>query len=36
LAQTWRTTHGDMTDDEWMLIADLVAPFGAPVTWAGP
>ena len=25
LAQTWRTTHGDMTDEEWALIADLVA-----------
>ena len=23
---TWRTTHGDMTDNEWELIADLVAP----------
>ena len=21
---TWRTTHGDMTDEEWDLIADLV------------
>ena len=30
LAQTWRTTHGDMTDDEWMLIADLVAPYWSP------
>jgi transposase len=38
LAQTWRTTHGDMTDGEWALIADLVAPYwssgkmGRPVT----
>ncbi len=24
---TWRTTHGDMTDDEWALIADLVEPY---------
>jgi hypothetical protein len=23
LTQTWRTTHGDMTDEEWELIADL-------------
>jgi len=30
LAQTWRTTHGDMTDDEWELIADLVAPYWTP------
>ena len=26
-AQTWRTTHGDMTDEEWELIADLVSPY---------
>src|SRR4051812_49545136 len=30
LAQTWRTTHGDMTDEEWALIADLVAPYRSP------
>jgi transposase len=30
LAQTWRTTHGDMTDEEWELIADLVAPYWSP------
>ena len=24
---TWRTTHGDMTDEEWALIADLVKPY---------
>jgi transposase len=24
---TWRTTHGDMSDEEWALIADLVAPY---------
>ena len=29
-AQTWRTTHGDMTDAEWELIADLVAPYWKP------
>jgi hypothetical protein len=27
VAQTWRTTHGDMTDEEWELIADLVSPY---------
>ena len=30
VAQTWRTTHGDMTDSEWELIADLVAPYWSP------
>ena len=30
LAQTWRTTHGDMSDEEWLLIADLVAPYWSP------
>jgi transposase len=30
LAQTWRTTHGDITDEEWALIADLVAPYWSP------
>ena len=30
LAQSWRTTHGDMTDEEWALIADLVAPYWSP------
>lgn len=24
---TWRTTHGDLTDAEWELISDLVAPY---------
>jgi transposase len=24
---TWRTTHGDLTDEEWELISDLVAPY---------
>lgn len=28
--QTWRTAHGDMTDEEWELIADLVAPYWKP------
>ena len=26
---TWRTTHGDMTDEEWELVADLVEPYSA-------
>jgi transposase len=26
-ALTWRTTHGDMSDEEWALIADLVEPY---------
>lgn len=26
----WNTTHGDLTDDEWELIADLVAPWWKP------
>jgi transposase len=30
LAQTWRTTHGDMTDEEWALNADQVAPYWSP------
>lgn len=25
-APTWRTTHGDISDEEWELIADLVGP----------
>jgi transposase len=29
-AQTWRTVHGDLTDEEWELIADLVAPYWKP------
>lgn len=29
-AQTWRTTHADMSDEEWELIADLVAPYWTP------
>ena len=27
LTSTWRTTHGEMTDEEWALICDLVAPY---------
>jgi len=29
-AQTWRTVHGDMADEEWEIIADLVAPYWKP------
>ena len=37
-AGTWRTTHGDMTDEEWELVGDFVephssrGPMGRPVT----
>lgn len=30
MAQSWRTIHGDMSDAEWELIADLVAPYWRP------
>jgi len=36
VAQTWRTTHGDMTDDEWELIADLVSPYWRPGSMGRP
>ncbi len=36
MAQTWRTTHGDMTDEEWELIADLVAPYWTPGSMGRP
>ncbi len=26
-AATWRSCHGDLTDEEWNLIADLVTPY---------
>ena len=29
-SETWRTVGGDLSDDEWDLIADLVAPFWKP------
>jgi len=25
--EAWRTTHGGMGDEEWVLIADLVEPY---------
>jgi transposase len=36
VAQTWRTAHGDMTDEEWELIADLVAPYWSPGSMGRP
>ena len=35
-AQTWRTTHGDMSDEEWELIADLVSPYWTPGSMGRP
>jgi transposase len=29
-SETWRTVGGDLTDTEWELIADLVAPYWTP------
>ncbi|MFV0309672.1 MAG: IS5 family transposase [Desertimonas sp.] len=26
IVATWQSAHGDLTDDEWELVADLVAP----------
>ena len=26
-SKTWRTTHGDLSAEEWELIGDLVAPY---------
>lgn len=36
LTKTWRTTHGDLTDAEWELIADLVLPVWKPGTIGRP
>ena len=36
VAQTWRTTHGDMSDGEWDLIADLVSPYWTPGSMGRP
>jgi transposase len=30
IARTWRTTHGDLTDEEWELISDLVPTYSGP------
>ena len=35
-AQAWRTAHGDMSDEEWDLIADLVAPYWQPGSMGRP
>ena len=29
-SETWRTVGGDLSDLEWELIADLVAPYWSP------
>jgi transposase len=40
IAPTWRTTHGDLTDEEWALISDLVPSWsgtgqvGRPTKWS--
>jgi transposase len=28
-SKTWRTAHGDLSDEEWALIADLVEPYSS-------
>jgi transposase len=39
IAKTWRSTHGDLTDEEWELIADLIPTYsgggriGRPTKW---
>lgn len=33
---SWRPTHGDLTDAEWVLIADLVQPWWKPGTMGRP
>jgi transposase len=30
ISPTWRTAHGDLTDEEWELIADLVPDYSGP------
>ena len=34
--QTWRTVGGDLSDIEWELIADLVAPYWSPGSMGRP
>ena len=40
IAATWRSTQGDLTDEEWELIADLIPTYsgngrmGRPTKWA--
>ena len=30
ISKTWRSVHGDLTDEEWELIADLVPSYSGP------
>jgi len=30
ISPTWRSVHGDLTDDEWNLIADLLPTYSGP------
>jgi transposase len=30
ISKTWRSTHGDLTDEEWDLISDLVPTYSGP------
>jgi transposase len=30
ISTTWRSTHGDLTDQEWELIADLLPTYSGP------
>lgn len=40
ISKTWRSAHGDLTDEEWDLIADLIPTYsgdgriGRPTKWA--
>lgn len=40
VSKTWRSVHGDLTDEEWELIADLIPVYsgdgriGRPIKWA--
>ena len=40
ISTTWRSTQGDLTDEEWELIADLIPTYsgggriGRPTKWA--
>ena len=40
ISTTWRSVHGDLTDEEWDLIADLIPTYsgdgriGRPTKWA--
>lgn len=30
ISKTWRMAHGDLTDEEWALITDLVPSYSGP------